>query len=61
MSIGVRLTELVTQEIKLAGGVPPAHLQRTTILAATGLDSLGFATLVVAMKNGRHHLSGDLW
>ena len=49
MDIEGRLKELVAQEIRQAGGVVPAELSRATILAETGLDSLGFATLIVAM------------
>lgn len=49
MSIEERLTALVLQEIAQAGGTPPKSLVPSMILAETGLDSLGFATIVVTM------------
>jgi len=50
MDIEPRLIQLLRQEIVLAGGTPPAVLARAAVLAETGLDSLGFATLMVAME-----------
>jgi hypothetical protein len=50
MSIATRLEEIVRQEIEQAGGMPPARLLGSTMLMRTGLDSLGFASLVVAMQ-----------
>lgn len=50
MSISERLIQLLKQEITHAGATPPAQFTRATVLASTGLDSLGFATLVVAMS-----------
>jgi acyl carrier protein len=49
MNIESRLKQLLQQEIAQAGATPPASLDRDTVLAEIGLDSLGFATLVVAM------------
>jgi acyl carrier protein len=50
MNIEAHLTKLVLQEIESAGGERPVELRKETILADTKLDSLGFATLIVAMK-----------
>jgi len=50
MNIEMRLADLVRQEVKLAGNTPPQELHPDMVLADTGLDSLGFATLVVAME-----------
>lgn len=50
VNIGSRLAELIRQEVMQAGGMPPANLGRSSVLAHTGLDSLGFASLVVAMQ-----------
>jgi acyl carrier protein len=50
MSIELRLTHLLKQEIAQGGGTPPASFERSTVLAETGLDSLGFATLIVTME-----------
>ena len=49
MSLQTRLAELIAQEIRQAGRKPPV-VEPSTILATTGLDSLGFATLIVAME-----------
>jgi len=45
-----RLADLVRTEIVQAGAVPPSDLRDDTVLQEAGLDSLGFATLVVAME-----------
>lgn len=50
MNMEERLAELVRQEISQAGAKPPERLEPRTMLAETGLDSLGFATIVVAME-----------
>jgi acyl carrier protein len=50
VNISERLIQLLKQEITQAGTSPPAQFTRATVLASTGLDSLGFATLVVAMS-----------
>jgi hypothetical protein len=50
MSIEGRLLQLVAREIAEARGGPSAELTRATVLAHTGLDSLGFASVVVAMS-----------
>lgn len=50
MNIETRLIEILRQEIKIASGDPCAALHRDTVLAETGLDSLGFATMMVAME-----------
>ncbi|MBF0195577.1 MAG: hypothetical protein HQL71_13530 [Magnetococcales bacterium] len=50
MNIEAHLTKLVLQEIENAGGEKSVELCKDTILADTKLDSLGFATLIVAMK-----------
>lgn len=54
MNMEERLAELVRQEIRQAGAKVPDRLERQTILAETGLDSLGFATIVVAMEREFH-------
>jgi acyl carrier protein len=50
MNLELRLQQLLAREIEQAGGTPPANIDRSTILASTGLDSLGFATMIVAMQ-----------
>jgi len=45
-----RLADLVRTEIAQAGAAPPPELRDDTVLQEAGLDSLGFATLVVAMQ-----------
>jgi hypothetical protein len=49
MDVEARLKQLLAREIELGGGTPPSSFERSTVLADTGLDSLGFATMVVTM------------
>lgn len=49
MELEHRLAELVRTEAELAGG-QPGNIRRDTILAQTGLDSLGFTTLMVTVE-----------
>jgi acyl carrier protein len=45
-----RLADLIKAEAVQAGAVPPTDLRRESMLADTGLDSLGFANLMVTMQ-----------
>jgi len=49
VNLEARLKELVVHEIRLAGATPAGDLDDATVLAASGLDSLGFASITVAM------------
>ncbi|HLL32020.1 MAG TPA: acyl carrier protein [Allosphingosinicella sp.] len=49
MDLENRLAEIIRKEAELAGG-RPGEITPDTILADTGLDSLGFATLMVTIE-----------
>ena len=69
MNIETRLNELVRQESEMASGNSSVELLKETVLAETGLDSLGFATILFTMEqefmldhlrwHRRYHLSRD--
>ena len=50
MTIEQQLKAIILQEIKNAGGNVSTVLNEDTILIDAGLDSLGFTTLMVTMK-----------
>ena len=50
MKIETRLNELVRQENEMASGNSSVELLKETVLAETGLDSLGFATMLFTME-----------
>lgn len=49
MDLETRIAELVRAEAELAGG-QPGEIRRETVLAHTGLDSLGFTSLMVTIE-----------
>jgi acyl carrier protein len=44
------IRQVVLEQAAICGGSPRGTLDRDTELAATGLDSLGFATVVVELE-----------
>jgi acyl carrier protein len=48
MEVERRLAEMIRSEAELAGG-RPGEIRHETVLAETGLDSLGFTTVIVTI------------
>jgi acyl carrier protein len=49
MELEHRIAQIVRSEAELAGG-QPGEIRHATVLADTGLDSLGFTSLMVTME-----------